>query len=417
VARAAGGPVTRDLVARLAATQATTPLLRRVLTASFYLLTDQPRKGVPLLREVIAEFGRLSDRHLAHRACIQWWFHWMADTQVAHAEAAALVRDCRAQGAIGLLPRAQTYLARAEWLLSSYHDVQATADEGLRIARDTNQPHFAGHLSGLLACVAAVRGDEDLCRALTDEVLAHGLTEKGMECLHALNLLDLGLGRYDVLLQRADGMIDEGARDLIMNHVVSLPDYVEATVRSGQAWRADDPCTKFEAWAEATDRPWVKAVALRCRAVIAEPEDPVDLYERSIDLHLKDGPPFERARTHLLYGSWLRRQLRRNDAKPHLRTALKIFEQVGATPWAHRARSELRAAGEASATTPRGPDLLDRLTPQELQVARLAAEGLSNRDIAAQLILSPRTVGYHLYKTYPKLGITSRHELSRMDLG
>ena len=111
----------------------------------------------------------------------------------------------------------------------------------------------------------------------------------------------------------------------------------------------------------------------------------------------------------MLYGAWLRRTRRKAEARTQLRAALDYLDRIGTTPWAEQARAELTATG---VTAPR-PDRagLPRLTPQELQVARLAAQGLSNRDIAAQLFLSPRTVGYHLYKAYPKLGITSRSEL------
>ncbi|MFI6298184.1 AAA family ATPase [Nonomuraea sp. NPDC050790] len=143
-----------------------------------------------------------------------------------------------------------------------------------------------------------------------------------------------------------------------------------------------------------------------------------ELFRRAVRLH-GEGPgrPFERARTELLYGEWLRRARRRSDARTPLRSALEIFERLRATPWADRARAELRASGdnvptaEATVAAPR-----DRLTAQELQVVRLAKEGHSSREIAAQLFLSRRTVEHHLYKAYPKLGVGSRRELARLDL-
>ena len=118
---------------------------------------------------------------------------------------------------------------------------------------------------------------------------------------------------------------------------------------------------------------------------------------------------FEQARTRLLYGTWLRRARRKTEARTQLRAAVDHLDRIHAIPWAERARAELRAAGGATGQPDRAGPLL--LTPRELQVARLAAQRLSNRDIAAQLFLSPRTVGYHLYKAYPKLGITSRSQL------
>ncbi|MGX6603004.1 LuxR C-terminal-related transcriptional regulator [Micromonosporaceae bacterium Da 78-11] len=120
--------------------------------------------------------------------------------------------------------------------------------------------------------------------------------------------------------------------------------------------------------------------------------------------------PFERARLQHAYGAWLRRHRRVNESRIHLRAAIATLTALGVTPWAERARAELRATGESS---PRRPDARDRLTPQELQIAQLAADGLSNRDIGERLFLSPRTISTHLYRIFPKLGIASRTELPR----
>ncbi|MEV4475166.1 helix-turn-helix transcriptional regulator [Nonomuraea sp. NPDC049504] len=153
---------------------------------------------------------------------------------------------------------------------------------------------------------------------------------------------------------------------------------------------------------------------LRCRALLADGAEAGRLYARAVQLHREDrAQPFERARTELLYETWLRRDRRRNDAREPLHSALEIFERLRAKPWAERAGAELRAAGEARQAQAAAPDLLDRLTPQELNVVRLAAKGLSNRDIGARLFVSPRTVGYHLYNAYPKLGVASRTEIRR----
>jgi len=124
--------------------------------------------------------------------------------------------------------------------------------------------------------------------------------------------------------------------------------------------------------------------------------------------------PFLQARTELLYGEWLRRKRKRREARHHLRRAAELFRQVGAPPWAERAEGELRATGETARR--RDPSTLDELTPQELQIAGLVADGMTNRQIAAQLFLSPRTIDYHLRKIFTKLGITSRSELIRLSL-
>jgi DNA-binding NarL/FixJ family response regulator len=119
---------------------------------------------------------------------------------------------------------------------------------------------------------------------------------------------------------------------------------------------------------------------------------------------------FFQSRLQLAYGTRLRRERRSIDARAHLRSAAEGFEAVGATPWSERAREELRASGET--IRHHAPDRRDQLSPQEMQIAKLAAEGLSNRQIAARLFVSHRTVGSHLYKIFPKLGISSRGELA-----
>ena len=132
----------------------------------------------------------------------------------------------------------------------------------------------------------------------------------------------------------------------------------------------------------------------------------------ALDRHVGATRPFEHARTALLYGEHLRRQRRRIDARPHLRTASEIFERLGADSWTARARGELRATGETARR--RDPSTAAQLTPQELQIVRIVNAGATNREVAAQLFLSPRTVDYHLRKVFLKLGLTSRAELSRL---
>jgi DNA-binding CsgD family transcriptional regulator len=152
----------------------------------------------------------------------------------------------------------------------------------------------------------------------------------------------------------------------------------------------------------------VRAVRQRCLALVADkPEEHFSSAVACADL------PVQQARSKLLYGEWLRRSRRKNEARAQLRVALELFEQAGAVPWADHARAELRAAGES--TQPRAEDLLGTLTPQELQIVRLAATGATNKEIGAQLFLSPKTVGHHLYRAFPKLGVSNRTELARLD--
>ncbi|WUH98202.1 LuxR family transcriptional regulator [Spirillospora sp. NBC_00431] len=322
--------------------------------------------------------------------------------------AAAEVAHCRRHGLIGTLPNVLQTLAQAQIAAGLHADAEATVAEAIALARDTGRPHREGRLGAVLSRIAAIEGDEARLR----ELIANAPAPHGGLADSALALLDLGLGRYDDALRRLDG-IAHGPRRHSTGSLLSAADQVEAAVRSAQPGLARPAYERFRAWAEAGKQPWALAVALHCEALLTDSEEP---YEAAIRLHEQSTRPFERARTELLYGEWLRRARRRSDARVPLRSAMETFERLRATPWLERARAELRATGESGASVPTAPDLLDRLTPQELQVVRLAAAGTSSREIAAQLFLSPRTVEYHLYKAYPKLGISSRKELSRLGL-
>jgi DNA-binding NarL/FixJ family response regulator len=168
------------------------------------------------------------------------------------------------------------------------------------------------------------------------------------------------------------------------------------------------------AFAEATDQPWAAAVAEHGRALLAPDADRESHFHRALELHAAGGRPFDRARTQLAYGEFLRRARRRVDAREHLRSALQTFTDLPAPAWADRAAAELRASGE---TVRKRDDVAPTaLTPQERQVAQLVRQGLSNRDVAAQLFVSPRTVDFHLRNVFTKLGVTSRAALATLTL-
>jgi DNA-binding NarL/FixJ family response regulator len=171
----------------------------------------------------------------------------------------------------------------------------------------------------------------------------------------------------------------------------------------------------FSQWGEQAEAHWALAAAARCQGLLADPATAPEHFEQAQRRAADAGPrPFDEARTQLLYGETLRRLRRRSQSREQLRTALETFERLGATPWAERARAELRASGETARR--RDQTGLTELTPQELQVARLASQGASNPEIATAVFLSRRTVEYHLHKVFMKLGITSRTELTRLEL-
>ena len=150
----------------------------------------------------------------------------------------------------------------------------------------------------------------------------------------------------------------------------------------------------------------------RSQALVSEGESAEALFGESLSRLARAAGPFDLARAHLLYGEWLRRDRRRVDAREQLRTAHQMFETIGAEAFAERSRRELLATGDRARK--RSVETLDELTAQEVQVARMARDGLSNPEIGARLFISPRTVKYHLQKVFTKLGISSRHELARV---
>ncbi|MFI0448980.1 AAA family ATPase [Actinomadura sp. 6N118] len=366
--------------------------------------------GVTALRELMESMSDCLGPRDAPRTVM--WHLMLGDLDGGLEAAAELERRYRSEGALGLLSLVLMPLARLQLLLGHTRDALTTATEGMRIAADTGQHRIRVYQATTLAQLAAMQGDERRCEELTTEALARGLPPSNVHAATALSLLDLGLGRHEASLNRLAGVVAGTSRAGI---IAALPDLVEAAVRVGQPERAHEPARWHQDWAMQMGQPWGRAITTRCAALLAPDNKAEALYEEAIGLHLQGGPPFEHARTELLYGEWLRRSRHRNEARTHLRTALEIFERLGADQWSERTRAELRAAGESLGdATPDRSDVLALLTPQELQVVRLAAAGMSNREIGAQLFLSPRTVGYHLYKAYPKLGVASRNELSRL---
>lgn len=371
--------------------------------------------GVAALRRLLdihEEFG--SNVALHDRAMMVWWRTLIGDVVGAARSAAALVGECRGAGASGPLPRALTLHALTEFHRGRWADAVALAENAVELARETGQrigPVKAR--AWVLAPIAALRGDEGRAGELIEAALAESPADTLVAVDTAVALLDFSLGRYEEALDRYTARFESDAPGDALTHV---PAAVEAAVRVGAPERVAEAFAWFEAWAEATGVPHWRALAERCHGLLASEAEAGEHYERAARLHREaEDFPFETARTDLVFGEWLRRARRVNEAKSRLRSAAATFERLGAGPWTERVRRELRAAGDAGPVEA-GPGLAERLTPQELQVVRLAAAGLSNREIGEQLYLSPRTAGYHLYKAYPKLGVASRTELVKLGL-
>jgi DNA-binding NarL/FixJ family response regulator len=293
------------------------------------------------------------------------------------------------------------------------------AEEGLTLAREAGLPNAAVLHLAVLSWSAALKGEEAECRAHAAEVndaaraADHGFANSIAEW--GVALLDLSTGRLDEATTRLESVSE--ARPGTGHAFIALAsaaDLVEAHARAGRGEQARADYSVLEAFARPGAPIWALALAARCRALLAQDDDAEDEFAEAVRLHSACGRRFDAARTELLFGEHLRRRRQRIASRKHLRAAVEAFDAMGASPWAERARAELRASGETARK--RDPSTIDRLTPQELQIARLVAEGLSNKEVAAQLFLSPRTIDYHLRNVFAKLGITSRTQLARLPL-
>jgi DNA-binding CsgD family transcriptional regulator len=305
-------------------------------------------------------------------------------------------------------------------LIEGRHSVLGEASEGLMLTREAGLENLTTLFLAVHAWFAAVRGEHEECRVHATEARerarASGAGLGSAISIWALSILDLTSGQPREAAARLDALATAppGAGHPYIA-LLSKPDIVEASVRTGELQRTEAALAALEGFAEPDGPTWARALTARCRALVAQGESAELEFEHALALHAQGDRAFDRARTALLYGEFLRRERRRVDARAQLRHALELFQQLGAAAWANRARAELRASGESARK--RDHITVDELTPQELQIARFVAEGLSNKEVAAQLFLSPRTIDHHLRSVFSKLGITSRGQLARLPLG
>ncbi|WP_052745464.1 helix-turn-helix transcriptional regulator [Allosalinactinospora lopnorensis] len=249
---------------------------------------------------------------------------------------------------------------------------------------------------------------------MLSEANERGLVDTAATANRALGVLDLAAGRAQEALRHLRTL----NRDSDATHpgiaLDAVPALVEAAVRAGEPEQATEVFAWFRYWVESADTPGLHALAAQCRGLLAAGDAAEAAFRTAIDLHKRVNWPMERAYTELLLGEHLRRRRRRADARQHLSAALETFQRIGALVWAERAHRELRAAGDTRHRTE--PSTLAALTPQELRIVTAVSQGATNREVAALLFLSPRTVDYHLRKVFQKLGISSRTELTRLAL-
>jgi DNA-binding CsgD family transcriptional regulator len=366
--------------------------------------------GATVLKEALRAFR---DEPLSEEDELRWL--WLAgnvaralgDDAAWDELTARQLKLARRAGALSLLPIALTDRVGVELFSGRIAVAMSLAAEADAVVEATGS-HLALRGSIMLANWRGRDAEAAaLIRARSEDVLrrGEGLWLRTNDWGSAIRYN--GLGRYDDALAAAERAAQD-PRGLGLS--ISLAaELIEAAARSGKPERAADPLAALAAIAGAAGTDWALANHARAAALLAEGAAAEDLYEEAIERLSRTGGRETLARAHLVYGEWLRRENRRVDAREQLRTAHSLLSDIGMEAFAERARRELLATGET--VRKRTIETLDDLTPQEAQIARLAADGQTNQEIGGQLFLSPRTVEWHLRKVFGKLGISSRKQL------
>ena len=328
-----------------------------------------------------------------------------------------LLGDARATSSFGVLTFVLPAIAAVERDAGNWPRARASAVESVELSRDTGQT--LNLATGLNECahLSALVGREQECREFAGEAAAIANETGSFISLvwtrEALGALELGLGNTEQAIAELEPLlrqvVERGIGEPQMT--APLPNLIEAYIRAKRLSEAEEFLTYFERLAADSGYLGQLAPAERCRGLLASNEDFADVFAAGV-VHCERLPrPFERGRIELCFGERLRRSGHRVEARTHLRQALAVFDHLGARHWVEKARSELRASGETIRA--RDSTARDELTPQELKVALVIAEGASNQEAAAALFLSPKTIEAHLGRAYRKLGIRSRSELIR----
>ncbi|HEX4720295.1 MAG TPA: AAA family ATPase [Thermoleophilaceae bacterium] len=325
------------------------------------------------------------------------------------------IESARAEGRLGGLPRLLATQAILAVRLPNWDIAIPAAEEARRLATELGQPVWLATAETAIAMIGAVRGDPAATERATASAEQIALP---LGATHIVALAQFGPilsalvhGRNDEALRLAERLFDPSDP---ANHLhfacMAIGDLAEAAAHAGGAQAARERLAEVETIVGDAPAEWIAINIRHARALLAADDDEAAMrFEEALGADL-DRWPFWRGRLLLAHGRWLRRRRHVMESRAPLREARDIFDAIGASNWGDQARSELRASGERSRR--RVPEARDQLTAQELQIAQLAADGLSNREIGQRLYLSHRTVSTHLYRVFPKLGITARGELS-----
>jgi DNA-binding CsgD family transcriptional regulator/tetratricopeptide (TPR) repeat protein len=388
---------------------------RRVVTLA---MTGPVRWG-PVVSERLAVIEASADEPTADEA----YLAGMAARAIGDHDAAARYLEratakLRAQGRLGALAQVLVMRGWVEIALGRWASAEMLVYESGRLAGEVGQSWWRTGSLIASAALRGLRGETEIAERLVAEAektaIPQGLNDLICMIAFARGVTWLGAGRPAVALEhltrafdRNDPAFHEAARFMSVTYLA------EAASQSGQRHVVVPILDELEALAQRTPSPTLRAGLVYARPVLAQDDAAERLYTAALGSDLRYHP-FDHARLQLAYGAWLRRHRRVSESRGPLRAARQVFDALACVPWGERARQELRATGEQS--RPRIPGARDRLSPQELQIAQMAADGLTNREIGEKLYLSHRTIGSHLYRIFPKLDITSRAQLaSRLD--
>lgn len=383
-----------------------------LLAGMDYLVRGETEKATPALRRALALFDQYSNADLLANIGIAA-LHLGDDAAALHWHDVQL-DEARQQVSPLHILHALTRRSFIDLTAGRWSAVVAVSAEVLDLAAAINQGNQRVLPLAELTLIEAWRGGSDYERMLLEAEAAHAA--------HPAGVLD-GIIR-DILNWAKAVRCNRDHPAQALHHLNQLTnrmirraaaiDRIEMAIRVGRADAAADAIADVAGFADATGAAWAAAAADHGRALTADAAEAEAYFQSALDHHGRSIRLLDRARTELAYGEFLRRARRRVDARVHLRNALSIFDDLGATPLADRAREELRASGETVGRRDMTGGVT--LTPQEAQVARLVQEGLANRDVAARLFVSPRTVDFHLRNVFTKLGVSSRGALAQIDL-
>jgi DNA-binding CsgD family transcriptional regulator len=383
-----------------------------LLDGQALLITECPQGATPVLKRALSAF---SGDDLSNDEALRWL--WLACVTAIHLwdeESWRVLSDhyvqlARDSGALTVLPLALNYSAGCRVCAGEFASAEALGEEAREVSVAIGNPDVS--ISSLY--LAGWRGREAealrLIEASDRDAAGRGEGRRIGAGHYATAVLYNGLGRFERALAAAEAAL-EYPRELATSRW-ALPEGIEAAVRSGRAEPAIRALAQLSETTSAAGTDWALGIEARSRALLTQGEAAETLYRDAIERLQRTRVRVELARGHLLYGEWLRRERRRLDAREQLGRAHALFTEFGMEAFAERARVELQATGEHPRK--RTVETRDDLTPQEAQIARLAADGATNQEIAAQLFISPSTVDYHLRKTFRKLGVKSRHQLKQ----